>query len=404
MSSTRTVQIPTEMWHNALEFASPTALLKTIQVSKQLRDVSTMILYRSVTLHSPHSFISCLRTLSTNDNAARSLRRLLIVCDIKHPGAALIRLAGVVFRRIAPSLVHLELNIPMFDQVLSTSHFSRLSSFTFRGSVTTNIADFVNRHSHILSSLSLHSTGISQLQNEWLFRGDFQQLTTLTGTVDTVTDMLFASLPRLESVDVSSAPTQSHSLTCFLTLLSCQSSQLTELIIRGDPGGLVTEFVAFRSPQIMYVVVHTLKRFEGLKTLRWLSPKSSDPYNFDRDLYIVTLFGVACPSLSSCELTKSSWDRITGKIWIPRSVDWREPSAPSAHDWLFHALYSEQYPLLDQLLDHLSALSSEAHSLVARYRKIQKGGTPEQKEKVVEDIMHLGQEFCLWNYEELWPM
>jgi hypothetical protein len=80
-----TRELPTELLHEIAEYLSTPELVSLCSASKLFNAVSTVLLYREISLEEPVETIICCKTLSCNILAARSVRSCIIIwCVLVH--------------------------------------------------------------------------------------------------------------------------------------------------------------------------------------------------------------------------------------------------------------------------------------------------------------------------------
>ncbi|KAK7022033.1 hypothetical protein VNI00_017067 [Paramarasmius palmivorus] len=219
--STAPIAVPFEIWDRICILTSIPALYNTCTVSKSFNAVATPHLYRNLSFSTFPSAIKCLRTLQTNEIAAKS-----VVCfhPIHHTpippcGAAvteclellpkvLSRTSNLYELGIAPVVWSLDTAALCtdFGTMLRQCTIPRLANLVLNLPIDDNVVDFIARHQLGLVELGLHLL-VPGTESYRLPTFDLPFLRKLDLSAEIVATFLAASaIPNVAEINVMWSP------------------------------------------------------------------------------------------------------------------------------------------------------------------------------------------------------
>ncbi|CAA7270516.1 unnamed protein product [Cyclocybe aegerita] len=343
------VRLPLEVLEVFVELSPVAAKLAISRVSRLFHSLTLRSLYRDISLCSPRLVIGCCRTLTSNRNAASTVRSISISYT-HYPSASnsflssyysLIRHALLSL----PDLHTLKLLIhdPHLVTLLDHSLFPSLCQFECYLTPSATLVDFLNHHPRInyLQVSPYENTAVSeddltlpplQLPRLRYFAGNVQSVPFIGPSsplraaiisweaIDTEPDLVFAALQRSSRNTLSLLSCRRRGWN--LDLIDSVSLRLPEILTLRVSNVLLVD----SSPTETYLqtIRSYLHRFTHLLRLRvncidyW--EMGDVTCQLDQDASTVTEWGEACPSLVEITLPHSdglSWFRFSGNVWVP---------------------------------------------------------------------------------------
>ncbi|KDR79497.1 hypothetical protein GALMADRAFT_1243212 [Galerina marginata CBS 339.88] len=370
------VRLPLEVLEVFVDFSSISAQLSISRVSRLFYSLTLRALYRDISLGTPSSVVACCRTLTSNPNAASTVRSFLVNYAYYSPASnSFLAAYYSLIKRALSSLLELQtLKLLVYDPYFVTllNHFTLPALRQFECYLTPSapLIEFLNRHPRISylqvspnentsHAFSLSIEGISstlpslQLPGLQYFAGNVQSVPFLGTTgklraaiiswnaMDTDPDLAFAALQRssCDSLGLLSCRRKGWNLD----LIRSVSIRLPDLFSLHVSNVLLVD--ADPTETYLQEIRACLPRFTQLQRLNincidfWemsnISPR------IDKDFATVTEWGGACPSLVEISLPHShglSWYRISDNVWIP------DPRHTAGGSWLYDTVVLRRHP------------------------------------------------------------